>query len=192
MLLKRRKPPTLAERVRTWLWPRRCWERSFRYFLLRLQRLQSTPHQIALGCALGVFASITPLFGAQMLLAGVLATLARASVPAALIGTFFGNPLSWPAIWVATYAAGCQMLGIEILLHRVDLARELAPLSSAVLHRSPQMLETAMGLVWPVLKPMLAGSLPLGLAFAAVTYYGSRRVVRSYQSARAGRTGCTS
>ena len=64
-------------------------------------RLKASPHQIALGGAAGVFAAFTPFLGAQMALAAVLAAVCRASVPAALLGTFVGNPLSWPAIWAA-------------------------------------------------------------------------------------------
>ena len=185
MLFKRRTPPTFKDRVRTWVWPRSSWSRSLRYFLHRLERLQASPHQVALGCAAGVFVSITPLLGTQMLLAAVLAFTIRANIPAALIGTFFGNPLSWPLIWGGTYFAGCYILGIENVLTLSGLEYYLTQLADALATLSPEVINSAIGLVWPVLKPMLAGSVPLGLAMAIGIYYLLRPAVASYQSTRA-------
>ncbi len=87
--------------------------RRIAYFWRRLMRLHATPHEIALGCAAGVFAAFTPFLGFQMLLAGSIAFLLRVNVPAALLGTFAGNPLSWPAIWAASYVAGAWTLGYD-------------------------------------------------------------------------------
>ena len=67
------------------------------YYWRRILRVRATPHEVALGCAAGVFAACTPFLGFQMALAGALAFLLRVSIPAALLGTFIGNPLSWPA-----------------------------------------------------------------------------------------------
>ena len=39
--------------------------------------------------------------------------LMRVNIPAALLGTFAGNPLSWPAMWIASYVAGSWMLGLD-------------------------------------------------------------------------------
>lgn len=184
MLFRRRTPPTFAERVRTWMWPRTSWSRSMRYFLLRLERLKASPHQVALGCAAGVFAAVTPLLGTQMLLAAVIAFGIRASVPAALIGTFFGNPVSWPLIWGGTYFAGCYMLGIDTILNTVGLDTYFAPLTASIMSASPEMLTAAVNTLWPVFKPMLVGSIPLGLASAVVIYYSLRPVVSAYQRSR--------
>ena len=89
MLFKRRAPATLKEQLRLLLWPRRSWERSFKYVTHRLMRLRETPHQLALGCAIGVFAALTPFVGLQMVLAGLVAIALRASFAAAMLGTFF-------------------------------------------------------------------------------------------------------
>lgn len=185
MLFKRRTPQTFAERARTWLWPRRSWTRSLRYFMHRLERLQASPHQVALGCSAGVFVSITPLLGTQMLLAALLAFAIRANIPAALIGTFFGNPLSWPLIWGGTYLAGCYMLGVENVLTFSGLEYYLMRFVDALATWSPDVIDHAITLVWPVLKPMLAGSLPLGLIVATVIYYTLRPLIAAYQRARA-------
>jgi len=151
----------------------------------RLERLQASPHQVALGCAAGVFVSMTPLLGTQMLLAALLAFAIRANIPAALIGTFFGNPLSWPVIWGATYVAGCYILGIENVMTLSGLEYYLMRFVDALATWSPDVIDHAVTLVWPVLKPMLAGSLLLGLFVAPAIYYTLRPLVAAYQRARA-------
>lgn len=181
MLFKRREPASFFERTRAWVWPKRGWLRSLEYYWLRLKRMRSTPHQIALGCAVGVFASITPLLGVQMLLAVLLAFLIRANIPAALIGTFFGNPLSWPIIWGATYFLGCYVLDIENGLTLYGLEYYLRGLGNAIASWSPDIIERAVSLVWPILKPMLAGSMVIGIATGAAVYYVVRPLVAAYQ-----------
>ena len=151
MLFKSRKRPTLMLRLRLLVWPRSSFGRSLRYAVKRMLRLKASPHKIAVGCAAGVFASITPLVGIQMVMAGALALVLRGSITAAMLGTLFGNPLSWPLIWGATYALGHAMIGSP------------GPAEAAV-------LKSGADHIWPVLYPMLIGSIPIGLASAAVSY----------------------
>lgn len=184
MLFRRRNPETFMTRLRTWVWPRRSWSRSLMYFMRRLERLEASPHQVALGCAAGVFASITPLLGTQMVLAAVLAIVIRANVPAALIGTFFGNPISWPLIWGGSYIVGCYILGVENALTMAGLEYYLRQFGSALATWSPEVINHAVELVWPVLKPMLAGSVPIGLLAAVLSYYALRPIIATYQKTR--------
>lgn len=139
------------------------------------------PHEIALGCALGAFASITPLLGIQTLMAVLLAMVLRASVPAAVIGTFIGNPLSWPFIWASTYAMGLRLVGLEGVLDPNAIERDMLHLWAAVLERSPHVMDATAALLWPLLWPMLAGSVPIGLLTAAIVYYISRNAVRAWR-----------
>jgi len=73
MLFGRRAPAPALDRLRVAMWPRRSWGRSLRYANHRLSRLGASRHAIALGLAIGVFASFQPILGFQMLLAGCLA-----------------------------------------------------------------------------------------------------------------------
>lgn len=170
MLFKRRQAPTISERVRVWLWPRRSWSRSLRYIFFRIVRLRTNPHALALGCAAGVFVSCTPLIGGHIVLAALLANALRANVPAAMLATFFGNPLSWPAIWAATYFAGTHLIGEGQTASLVDLGSKLGVVWEAVLLRSPELSAAAAAIVWPIFKPMLAGSLPIGFAAGILIY----------------------
>lgn len=185
MLFARRRDPSLFERMRVAVWPRRSWSRSARYVGLRLVRLQASPHRIALGAAAGIFAAITPFLGAQMALAALLAAVLGGSKRAALLGTFVGNPLSWPAIWAGTYAAGCLMLGSEARAHAGELERHLEVLGAAVRDGSVEQLEAAAHLAKPLLVPMMAGSLPVGFAAGVLFYWALRRAVAASQGRRA-------
>lgn len=147
----------------------------------RLMRLRASPHEVALGCAVGVFVAITPLLGAHMLIAALLAGLLRASVTAAVLGTFFGNPVSWPIIWTSTYAVGLQIIRPDGVLGAGDFEQNVMILWAALLERSPELLNATAALVWPLLLPMLVGSLPLGLLTAAIVYYISRNVIRAWR-----------
>ena len=163
-------------------WPK--WTQNLRGVARRLVNLRASPHEIALGCAVGAFASITPLLGVQTLIAVVLASLLRGSVPAAILGTFVGNPLSWPFIWASTYAMGLQMIGLDGMLDPSALQHNFLLVWGAFLERSPQFLDATAALLWPLLWPMLAGSLPIGLLTAAIVYYISRNVVHAWRVRR--------
>lgn len=171
-------------KVRAWHHLPRRWKQRLRIAARRLMNLRASPHEIALGCAVGVFVSVTPLLGIQTFLAIAIASFVRASIPAAIIGTFFGNPLSWPAIWVSTYVMGLQMVGLEGVFDPAAFENSVLQLWAAVLERSPHVLDATATLLWPLLWPMLAGSLPLGLLTAAIVYYICRNTVRAWRHRR--------
>jgi len=184
MMFDRRMPPTYAERLRVLLWPRTSWDRSLRYVVLRLMRVRATPHQLALGCAIGVFASITPFVGMQMALAGVIAMALQASFAAAMLGTLFGNPIVWAILWPTTYSIGGYLLGAPGGFDEVALRGQFGALWDSVRHLSPDMISAAFGFLWPIVKLMLVGSVPIGLALGGVVYVTTRRAVIRHQSRR--------
>ncbi len=77
----------------------------------RILRITASPHAIAAGVAAGVFTSFTPFMGLHFLVAFVLAFVLRGNMIASALGTFFGNPLSFPLIWAATFSTGNFVLG---------------------------------------------------------------------------------
>ena len=80
MVFKRRDKPPLLLRVREVVLPQRGWGRAIEYLGHRVRRLPDSPHRIAFGLAIGVFASFSPFFGAHLLLAAGLAKLLRANI----------------------------------------------------------------------------------------------------------------
>lgn len=170
MLFGRRDPPKWNERLRVWLWPRRNWGRSARYIAYRIRRVRASSHAIALGCASGVFASFTPFLGGHILLAGILAWVTRGSILASALGTFVGNPITYPFIWFATYQVGNWVLGQDAKVTDIDL-------SEGIMNKS-------MDQFWPILKPMLVGGLPLGIIAAALSYLIVKKASDSYRFKR--------
>lgn len=165
--------------------PHRHAAKLSKYYWRKLLRVRATPHEIALGCAAGVFAACTPFLGAQMFLAVVLALLLRVSVPAALVGTFVGNPISWPAIWSASYIAGAWMLGQDPAAAADRLAESAIVLSATLSGPSQTSLDTAIVNLSPFLQPLLLGGVVIGLLAGAASYYPTLRAVRLFQRRRA-------
>ena len=182
MLFKSRQVPGFAERLRLALWPKRSWSRSARYILLRLKRLPSSPHRIALGCAAGVFAVFTPFLGVQLILAGILAVVLRGSVFASFLASFVGNPLTYPIIWFATFNLGNVLLGGTASAQLVDLRGKAGALGDGLMNASPSAIATAAESLWPIVKPMAVGSLPLGGFAAAAAYVGAHRLISASQA----------
>ncbi|VVT08330.1 DUF2062 domain-containing protein [Hoeflea alexandrii] len=176
MLFRRRRPEGFFDRLRTALWPRRSFGRSFQYFIKRVLRLTATPHAIAAGVAAGVFASWTPLLGFHFILAFALSYVLAGNMVAAALGTAFGNPLSFPFIWALTLKVGNMLIGVETGVHQKHVNLEAL------------LRHLDVGQLWePVLKPMLIGAIPpgviTGVAIYVLTYWG----VRAFQTQRKSR-----
>ena len=170
MLFGRREPIALWERIRVSLWPRRSWLRSSTYVFRRLQRLRSTPHAIALGCAFGIFVSFTPFLGCHFVIAGLLSWMSRASIIASALGTFVGNPITFPFIWMSAYQLGTFVLSEETMSHSIDL--------------STDFVIQSIDQIWSLILPLTIGGAPLGAVAAVRSYYPIKRIAQFYQNRR--------
>jgi uncharacterized protein len=181
MLFRRRDQLSPVMRVRLALWPARSFARSARYMLLRLRRLQASPHSIALGSAVGVFAIFTPFLGFQMMLAALLALLFRGNVFASAVGTFAGNPLTYPAIWVSTFTVGNFLLaGSPAKAAIGGLPASAEALGRSLREASADGVAIAVQGLWPILKPMAVGALPLGGLTSLLIYFGVRHFLEAH------------
>jgi uncharacterized protein (DUF2062 family) len=178
MLFRRREAESLLGRMRVHLWPRRSWSRSSRYVVYRLRRLSDSPHAVAIGFAAGVFSAVTPFLGTHMIMAALIAWAIGGSIVAALLGTFIGNPLTYPVFWYSTYEVGNLMLGGTVAKQRIDL--------------SDGIFQSSLEQLWPILKPMSLGSIPVGLALAALSYVLVKPMVEAYQHRRRREIGLRS
>jgi len=150
----------------------------------RVGRLQGAPETIALGCACGMFASFTPFVGFHFIVAAVLAFLTRSSIVASAIGTFIGNPLTFPFIWYGTYYVGNAILGNDGEFSLATLQSGFADMMSGIFNFSSSAFSSAFDAVWPLFKPMLVGSIPLGVPTAIIGYFVLKRIVIAYQEKR--------
>ena len=167
--------------------------RAIEYVGIRLKRIPDTPHKISLGMSCGIFASFTPLFGLHFLIAGLLSYLLRANVLASLIGTFIGNPITFPIITVFNLKLGEWILGsdeyssadggkiFEGFLDFIFLIYKSFFTEGSIGENSvPRMNEFFNG----VFIPYSLGGLILGIFIAFISYFLLRPLVSTYQKKR--------
>ncbi|MBX3438484.1 MAG: DUF2062 domain-containing protein [Planctomycetaceae bacterium] len=86
------------------------WWSDPRQWLRALLMLDDTPHSIALGAAIGVFISLTPTVGIQMLIVFFVALLTRPffrfNKMAAVIAVYISNPLTVVPLYWFNYTVG--------------------------------------------------------------------------------------
>lgn len=173
MLFRRRRPASLYDRIRNFVWPRRSFARSALYFSKRVLRITATPHAVAAGVAAGAFASFFPFIGFHFVLAALFAFIIRGNILASALGTAVGNPLTFPLIWGSTYELG------RFILYggTPDIAREFA-FGQVLMH-------LRFGELWtPLLKPMTIGAIPLGLTVATILYVFTRWATIAFRERR--------
>ncbi len=114
------------------------WMRPFAGNVLRPELWRFTRRSVPRGAALGLFIGvIIPM--AHFVVAAVLAVFVRANVPAALLATFIGNPLTVAGLWWAGYKIG------EAMLH-ADAMTQIAPVATAMQHtQTDQLLQRLTG-----------------------------------------------
>ena len=173
-MFKRREKAPFRERARAWIAPRKGWARGFEYMGRRMQRLPDAPESIAMGFACGVFTSFTPFFGLHFLVAAALAWALRSNVFASAVGTFAGNPFTFPFFIVPV----SLQTGYWILGHGSDVDTSFTELGffDLLAHTFLNVHE----LFWPY----LVGGLAPGLICAAISYYLVKPLVRTYQARR--------
>ena len=167
--------------------------RAIGYVGIRLKRIPDTPHKISLGMSCGMFASFTPLFGLHFLIAGLLSYVIRANVLASLIGTFIGNPITFPIITVFNLKLGEWILGsneyssgdggkiFEGFLDFIFLIYKSLFTEGSIGENSvPRMNEFLYG----VFIPYSLGGLILGISVAIISYFLLRPLVSTYKKKR--------
>ena len=129
-------------------------KKKFKEAINRLLHLHNTPHEIALGCAIGVFIAILPVYGLHTVMVIIAALVIRpANKIAMLVGTNISLPPTLPFITWAGYEIGRFILkGRYVDLRVMDFK-----------HFTVQKLLE----LYPVL---FLGSLVLGAISAVVAY----------------------
>ncbi len=174
------------------VYPRGGWLRAFEYVKLRLRRLPDTPEKIARGIWAGVFVTFTPFFGLHFLIAWFLARVMRGNVLAALISTFFGNPLTYVPIAATSLWFGHRILGTRPDRGQIaGMGQQISGAWSDIWHNllavfTPEAMEWGRLAVFyqELFKPFMIGSLIPGVIAGCVCYLISVPVIRVYQNQR--------
>ena len=174
-MFKRREPRSVLQNIRELFWPSMGWMRACRYTKHRIVRLSDSSQKIALGLAIGAAISFTPLVGTHFIQAGFIAYMIRANFLAALIGTFAGNPWTFPFMWWSAMSFGSFLFHLMGLPAEVTLPKEMN-----------------LDIIWDMIKnepfrifaPWFVGGYLLGLITMPVTYPVFYQLVNGAKKAR--------
>ncbi|MFC7703109.1 DUF2062 domain-containing protein [Plastorhodobacter daqingensis] len=172
-------------------YPRGGWRRALSYMRHRLGRLPDAPHRIARGIFAGVLVSFSPLFGFHFILAALVAWALRGNIIAALMATFFGNPLTFPIIMTVSIELGNWMLGNSGMMPLPQVVAAFARASVEFWHNVQATVtddvanwDNLSRFFWRVFLPYLIGGILPGIISGLACYYLSLPVIGAYQKRR--------
>lgn len=192
MVFKRRNRLSWLQHVGQALYPRTGWARAIEYIGHRVKRLPGTPHSIAIGFACGVFVSFSPMFGFHFFYCAALAWMLRGNVLASIIGTFVGNPITFPFIAATSLSFGRWMMGLR---HK---AEHTASLKTTFMEAGSGLWQTIKSVFgygqpaydklgafwWDIFVPYFIGGLIPGLIVSVIFYFLTRPLIAAYQHRR--------
>jgi len=118
-------------------------------YIISLTKKGLTPHEIAVGIAVGILVAFVPVFGTHTIIALGLASLLRLSPLIVLLGTQVSNPVTYPFQLFICAEAGNLILKGHFL--EIKFSRDVNLLSHYL---------------WPI----IVGSIVLGILFAGTAY----------------------
>jgi uncharacterized protein (DUF2062 family) len=152
--------------------------RRLRYQVLRLGKLSGSPHSLALGCAVGVFMGIMPVFPVRTVMIFLLAIPSRANVIAAVVlGTVIANPFVVLAWYSLALTCGNMLVDDAVTWERVTAMLENTRQAGGL----AESLSVAANVGLDVIVVLLAGgfliALPAGIAsyLVALRYFSNRQ-----------------
>jgi len=192
VVFKRRTQRSYFQAIAEFFYPRGGWWRAAQYIVHRLRRLPDPAHKISRGIAAGVFVSFTPLFGFHFVAAALIAWMLRGNILAAVLGTFVGNPITFPIIATLSVKLGSWMLGVagpEVSHPSVVSAFSYASLEiwnnlRAMFTSDPVLWHKLSEFFDHVFLPYLVGGIAPGILAGFVAYFASRPLITAYQKAR--------
>lgn len=140
---------------------------------LGVLRLKKSPHDVALGLAIGVFMGFVPLIPLQSVLAVGLCLVFGGSKIAALAGAWVSNPITAPPMYTLCYYLG------KIFLPHLNVTLDPALLT----------LDSFLEQGWRLALVMNVGGAMAGFAPAVGAYFLTRRFFAAHQRRKAERAG---
>ncbi|MFO0905658.1 MAG: DUF2062 domain-containing protein [Pirellulales bacterium] len=153
-----------------------------RFVVHRLLHADDPPHKLALGFAIGIFVTLTPTMGVQMLLVVFLAWLLRANKTVGVPLVWITNPATTIPIYYFLYVVGQRLLGTEHVGWEwwAELAKQPPTQGwwSTTLYYWDKTLEIA--------APLWVGCIVVGLISAVLSYVIVYYGVSAYRLRRWG------
>ena len=196
MVFKRRDRRSIISILIRFFWPKGGWKRAFHYVQYRLRRLPDSSQKISRGIWAGLFTTFTPFYGLHFLTAAIIARLLKGNILAAILATFFGNPLTYVPIGVVSLQTGHFFLGTDytppgeggksILKKFIDAGADLQQNLLAFVKGVDADWSRLEIFYQEVFFPYMIGGIIPGLIMASLGYYLSEPIIRAYQNRRKG------
>lgn len=193
-MFKRRDRLPIWQAVLLSLWPKGGWGRAAIYVKHRLRRLPDSPAKISRGIMAGVLTTFTPFYGLHFVFAMFLAWIMRGNIMASILGTFFGNPLTYVPIGIVSLNLGHWILGTEyrgevdkgLFAKFADAGKDLFWNSWYALTGQP-VDWTATAVFWhDVFWPWTIGGIIPGVFTGLACYTIALPLITAYQKRRRG------
>ena len=165
-----------------------AFSRTKKYISLSIKRIKGTPQALSLGLATGIAISFTPFIGLHALLAIFISWVIGGSMAAALIGTLFGNPWTFPFIWYFTFEIG-QFINYGLLSYEEQVSFNtikkgkstlLVILKNIIVFANiPEVEENVEKL--KLIPFMIVGSIPLVFITWILSYFSFYIIFKSYR-----------
>ena len=138
-------------------------KRASLFYFLKLIRVKDSKDKLAIGFACGSMVSFSPFIGFHFLLAVIFAYILRGNIIASLIGTFVGNPFTFPFIWIFIYKVG----NIFFNNHQ-NFSLELT-------------FQSLFNQGYDILIPMMIGSLIVSIPIWFISYFTVKFLMTSFK-----------
>ena len=138
-------------------------KRASLFYFLKLVRVKDTQNKLAIGFACGSMVSFTPFIGFHFFLAVIFAYILRGNIVDSLIGTFIGNPFTFPFIWIFIYKVGNIFFKND-----QNFSLELT-------------FQSLFDQGYDILIPMLIGSLIVSIPIWLISYYTVKFLILSFK-----------
>ena len=165
-----------------------AFSRTKKYISLSIKRIKGTPQALSLGLATGIAISFTPFIGLHALLAIFISWVIGGSMAAALIGTLFGNPWTFPFIWYFTFEIG-QFINYGFLSYEEDFSFKvikkevstlLAIIKNIIIFANIFELEENVAKL-KLIPFMIVGSIPLVFITWILSYFSFYIIFKFYR-----------
>ena len=141
-------------------------KRASIFYFLKLVRVKDSQDKLAIGFACGSMVSFSPFIGFHFLLAVIFAYIFRGNIVASLIGTFVGNPFTFPFIWIFIYKVGNIFFKND-----QNVSLELT-------------FQSLFDQGYDILMPMLIGSLIVSIPIWLISYFTLKFLMSSFKKRR--------
>ena len=165
-----------------------AFSRTKKYISLSIKRIKGSPQALSLGLATGIAISFTPFIGLHALLAIFISWIIGGSMAAALIGTLFGNPWTFPFIWYFTFEIG-QFINNGFMSYQAEFSFQsikkeiftlLVILKNIVVFANILELEESVKNL-KLIPFMIVGSIPFVVITWLFSYFLSLTIFKSYR-----------